>query len=1283
MKISPIRSVAFQFLAIIALTLAVRPVQAETDRYAGPIWALLDEKKALAAAADITQAMYPDSDEATVEEKITEDYRADGTGENQDEAFVKVLTEKGKRDRRTLSLGFMLPYSTAEVTKLEIIKPNGDVMPVDIAANSKETIDTSQMSSNIYDPNSKILQVNIPGLEIGDVVHWVTRTTTLRPIIPGEFSDVNVFEGDGYIRHLVYEVHAPLDKPLKKIVLRDEVPGTVQYTTQPGENQTLVHRWEVSNVPRMFAEPSMPPYENVLQRVLVSTTPDWHDVSKWYWELSKPHLDATSPELKAKVAELTAGAKTDMDKIKALFYYVSQKVRYMGLTPEKDRPGYEPHDVCLTFGKKYGVCRDKAGLLVEMLRTAGLNAYPVLVNVGSKMDHDAPDPDFNHAIVSVELKKGEYLLMDPTDEHARDLLPLHDRDQSYLVCRPDGEDLQISAIQPPEENMMRIKTTGTLSSTGELKAKSELSFDGSNDDVYRNAFSHLKADDMRRFFELRLKRAMPGARLTSLVITPEDMLDVSKEIHVEMEFSVGGMIATGNGKAVVSVPWIGNDLGLVNFILRGASLDHRKYPLQTRVACGLDEEVSLKLGDGFAGADAMPTCTPIEDQGVSYHENFEVKDGTLNCSRVLKLKVVEFASAQYAELKQTLKALDYDARKSPVLAMSDKAAAMPAVAAIPPAVVPVESNAEILNVEKTLDVTDAHTAIYHVKYSKKILTYAGKIREAEVKVYYNPASEEATFIRGVVTSKSGKRQEISKGEMNVMDSEWSASAKRYTGGKILVANLPGVDIGSTIEVEYEVKMKNKPYLADFEAFQLADELQQKSFVIQAPDSLKMDRIITGGGSLPTQDVSSRAGLNICYFKAKNMKALPAETQTPPEWIDTPGVAYFAGDFKAYLKDLNDTFLNRSQSRAKVEEQTKQIVAGKSQLEQIKAIRDYVAKTIRLAGPTFTELPLSELSTADTTLADGYGHAADRAIVLHAMLTIAGFQPEFVLASGLPPINELQKIATSFPLPGSFDLPLVKLTLDGTTYYLNDTDQYAELGSTSHDDRLGIDLSTQAYETITAAKDRQDKTETVYTLSLADSGSLRMGISESFYGGEYNSRNKYFSELRPEERKRYYQELVSGVAQGAQAVGDLTTQFDTYPGTMQFTVDLDNYAVVDGNYLYFNLPFTPSLFELPGGDRRTLPLMLSGDAKNSIRTEIDLPPGFQRMVIAPKSDDLTAPDNGGTAHLTSSTAPGKFTMTDDFETSPTIINPQDYPAILKVESTLEKKSAKVFLLQKDQ
>ena len=50
-----------------------------------------------------------------------------------------------------------------------------------------------------------------------------------------------------------------------------------------------------------------------------------------------------------------------------------------------------------------------------------------------------------------------------------------------------------------------------------------------------------------------------------------------------------------------------------------------------------------------------------------------------------------------------------------------------------------ESNARILESHKELAVQDAHTAVYRVKYSKQILSYNGKVREAEIKVPFNPA----------------------------------------------------------------------------------------------------------------------------------------------------------------------------------------------------------------------------------------------------------------------------------------------------------------------------------------------------------------------------------------------------------------------------------------------------------------------------------------------------------------------------------------------------------------
>jgi hypothetical protein len=775
---------------------------------------------------------------------------------------------------------------------------------------------------------------------------------------------------------------------------------------------------------------------------------------------------------------------------------------------------------------------------------------------------------------------------------------------------------------------------------------------------------------------------MPGARLKSVKLTPQDMLDITVPVRAELEFSADGMTATGNDKSVVSVPWIGKGLGLVNFILGGAGLEKRKYPLQTYVACGLKEEVSLRLADRFTGVLSIPSCSPVQDESLGYAETFQFKDHTLDCSRELELKTVEFSPTQYLKLKRTLETLEYDARKTPVMALSAGAIAKATPAADPGEDPPVDSNATVLESRKELVVTDAHTSIYKVRYAKRILTYSGKIREAEVKIDFNPACQEAKLVRAVVTSKTGQRQEISKDEINIMDAGWNASAKRYTGGKILVANLPGVDIGSNIEVEYQITTKDKPFLSGFEAFQLQDQLEQKCFKLTAPAGVKIQQIVSGPSDTVRQEAKTENGEQLFTWRSENVKAMPEESQLPPEWLFLPGVTYFVGDLNAYLGNLRDALLHHSAKRAKVEQLSRQLTAGAtSKLDALKAIRDYVARSIRVAGPSFAELPLSELSDANTTLEDGYGHMADRAILLHAMLAAAGFQPEFVLASGLPPIGSITNLTSSFPMPQAFLTPLVRTRVEGEDYYLNDSDQYAHLGSTSFDGRLAMVLANQSFEIVRAAKNCEDKHETLYRLALSDSGKTQVRISRRYYGTEYNAKHRFFSELPPEERRRYFQEIVSGVAQGARPVGDLTTDFDKYPGSEQFAVEIDNYSVVDGKYLYFDLPFRPSLFPA-GTDRRSLPLFISHASESTVRTEIELPAKFRQRVIVPQNADLDGPDGGGKARITSTEADGKYVITHQFETSPAIIAPNNYAAMLNIESTLGRKSSRVFLLQED-
>ena len=201
----------------------------------------------------------------------------------------------------------------------------------------------------------------------------------------------------------------------------------------------------------------------------------------------------------------------------------------MGLTMEDTSPGYAPHDIDITFANRYGVCRDKAALLVAMLRMAGHDAFPVLIHVGAKHDPDVPQPFFNHAIVAVENRErgdgsGErYILMDPTNENAKDLFPAYESDKSYIVCRPDGDVLRTSPVPTAEHNAVRVSTSATLSKDGSLFMESDIAFDGINDTAYRAALVRKTPDERVKFFERAAKALSSGApssQATSRTPTP-------------------------------------------------------------------------------------------------------------------------------------------------------------------------------------------------------------------------------------------------------------------------------------------------------------------------------------------------------------------------------------------------------------------------------------------------------------------------------------------------------------------------------------------------------------------------------------------------------------------------------------------------------------------------------------------------------------------------------------------------------------------------------------------
>jgi hypothetical protein len=145
------------------------------------------------------------------------------------------------------------------------------------------------------------------------------------------------------------------------------------------------------------------------------TFADWASVGAWYRGLtagrSRPDAAIT-----AKAHELTAGAMTEEDKAKAIYTFVSTKIRYIGVAFGVGR--YQPHNAAEVLSNGYGDCKDKHTLLAAMLSAVGLHAYPVLIGAGIRFNDAVPSPAaFNHLITRLPLD-GNEILLDSTTEGA-------------------------------------------------------------------------------------------------------------------------------------------------------------------------------------------------------------------------------------------------------------------------------------------------------------------------------------------------------------------------------------------------------------------------------------------------------------------------------------------------------------------------------------------------------------------------------------------------------------------------------------------------------------------------------------------------------------------------------------------------------------------------------------------------------------------------------------------------------------------------------------------------
>lgn len=160
------------------------------------------------------------------------------------------------------------------------------------------------------------------------------------------------------------------------------------------------------------------------------------DLYKWYRSLIKDMKDDPTP-FKNKVIELTSNAKTDDEKIKNIYYWVQDNIRYIAFLD--GIAGFKPEDSQTVYEKKYGDCKGMANLTKQMLILAGFDARLTWIGTNHiAYDYSIPSLSVDNHMICTLSHQGKRYFLDSTEKYTS-LGENAERIQGKEVLIEDGD----------------------------------------------------------------------------------------------------------------------------------------------------------------------------------------------------------------------------------------------------------------------------------------------------------------------------------------------------------------------------------------------------------------------------------------------------------------------------------------------------------------------------------------------------------------------------------------------------------------------------------------------------------------------------------------------------------------------------------------------------------------------------------------------------------------------------------------------------------------------------
>ena len=359
---------------------------------------------------------------------------------------ARINTVQAKQSMGEQTARFNEAKETVDFIRATVYLPDGRQIDTDSA-----NVRVKEPFTDLVYSDLKIKILSVQGLEEGSVLRLLVKRT-YRPTIE-----------KGYF---VYPVELDARTPAKeklailrfkgggRILEKDRIgpplPDISRKTVNSGTDTFYIYK--VTDIKPRVSEPGSVPVAEFDNRITLYWPATWDAVAKLSTGLYEPKITA-GPEVVKRARELTAKLTAGEDRIRAIYEHV-QAFRYVAISLNEG--DFIPRSADETLKNGYGDCKDKAVLMVAMLRSVGIDSSVALVKTTRLMDNDIPFPfQFDHAIVAVRKENGSYAFLDPTSLSAPyGLLPQYDQYRHALILGDKKTEPILIPAEVPEKNQV-------------------------------------------------------------------------------------------------------------------------------------------------------------------------------------------------------------------------------------------------------------------------------------------------------------------------------------------------------------------------------------------------------------------------------------------------------------------------------------------------------------------------------------------------------------------------------------------------------------------------------------------------------------------------------------------------------------------------------------------------------------------------------------------------------------------------------------------------------------